>query len=160
MTCRSSSEFAKPTDLLLPPFEIRGQMSTQTPLETIHEVILRDVIRGRLTEEDALVWMVLLHTHEIHLHSGVVADPSGNVQTHMEAVLPAETQRGAATLIAALWPDREDKRTDYVHWYWEYNMKTPYEDVSDIPKEMHGRLQELRAGLEQDPRVIKVVPEN
>jgi hypothetical protein len=68
------------------------------------EELLRNAIRGGLSEEDALLWMVLLHTHEIHLQPGTLEDLNGeNV-----VVLSPDTQRGAAAVIAALWRKRSD----------------------------------------------------
>ena len=40
------------------------------------EELLRDAIPNGLSEEDALLWMALLHTHEIHLQSGAMRDPN------------------------------------------------------------------------------------
>ena len=125
--------------------------------ETATEELLQNTIQGGLTEEDALLWMALLHTHEIHLLPGTLDDLSDR----NALVLPAETQRGAATLIAALWRKRSDpQRTNYVYWYGEYNRRTPYELLSDASPPHHERIQQLRETLARDRRVVDIRPED
>ncbi len=125
--------------------------------ETAREVLLRNAILGGLTEEDALLWMALLHTHEICLRPGSLDDGSDqDVQ-----VLPADTQRGAAAAIAALWGERSNgRRTSYVYWYGEYSRRTPYEDFSDIPGPHRERIRQLRDALTSDDRVLEIRPED
>lgn len=119
--------------------------------------LLRSVLDGPLTEDDALLWMVLFHTHLIHLRPGSLA---GNGMADPLEVLPAETQRGAAEIIATLWPDRHDERAGYVYWYWQYNTRTPYEVLDAVPEELRPRLLKLRDLLTRDPRVVTVVEED
>jgi hypothetical protein len=72
------------------------------------EELWRDAIPDGLSEEDALLWMALLHTHEIHLRSGTLEGLNGG-----GVVLPADTRRGVAAVIAASWRKRSDPvRTD------------------------------------------------
>jgi hypothetical protein len=129
-------------------------------LETAHEELLRSVLRGPLTEEDALLWMVLLHTHAIHLRPGTILEGCGNNGTDGPIVLPPETQRGVASVMAALWPNRSDERADYIYWYWQYNTRVPYEVLSDVPADLMPRLLKLRDLLAQDPRVAAVVEDD
>lgn len=122
-----------------------------------HQELLCSVLKRPLTEEDALLWMTLLHTHTIRLRPEAL---SRNGALGASEVLPPETQRGAAELIAALWPDRHDERAGYLYWYWQYNTKTPYEVLDDVPAELRPRLLQLRDLLAQEPRVIAVTEED
>ena len=120
-------------------------------MDKVHTELLRGVISGQLTREDALLWMVLIHTHEIKLRSPVLTD------AHGVTTLAAATRRHAASVIAALWPDRASKQSEDTFWYREYQLKTPYEDISDVPSRQLARLVQLREALLQDLRVASVV---
>jgi hypothetical protein len=133
-------------------------MTATLTKENIHRELVRSCVAGRLTEADALVWMVLLHTHTIRLQPGVVtgADPG-------LTEFPALTQRGAAAVVADLWADlkdRQDKCSDYTYWYHQYNSQVPYEVIEDVPDSLQPRLAELREGLARDSRVASVAPED
>jgi hypothetical protein len=125
--------------------------------ETARVELLRSVLPEPFTEEDALLWMVLLHTHAIHLRPDALSR-CGNGEPI--AVLAAETQRGAAGVIAALWPDRADERADYVYWSFQYQARTPFEVLEEVPEDQRARLLELRHLLAGDPRVAAVVAED
>jgi hypothetical protein len=135
--------------------------------ETAHENLLRDAIHGRFTEAEAQLWMILLHTHAIHLRAGSVED-GNHAPLHGSIILPAQTQRGAAQVIASLWrekskrkkPGGEDERQNYVYWYHQYNLKTPYEVASDIPEALTSRLSDFRGQLAQDPRILAIASED
>jgi hypothetical protein len=120
-------------------------------MDKVHKELLRGVISGQLTEEDALLWMVLIHTHEIQLQSPMLTD------AHEVTTLAPATQRHAARVIASLWPDRASQQAEYTFWYREYQIKTPYEDISEVPPHQLARLVQLREALLQDPRVASVV---
>jgi hypothetical protein len=134
--------------------------AAQLTKETARVELLRSVLSGPLTEEDALLWMVLLHTHEIHLRPEVLSNRGNGEQGEEIKVLPAETQRGAASAIAILWPDRTDTRANDVYWYHQYNTRTPYEVLDAVPYDQRTRLMELRYLLASDPRVAAVVEED
>ena len=121
------------------------------------EELLRNAIPDGLSEEDALLWMALLHTHEIHLRPGTLEElDSSNV-----VVLPADTQRGVASVIAALWRKRSDPvRTNYVYWYNEYVRRTPYELFDSAPPAHKERIRQFREALTHDERVVAVQPED
>ena len=136
---------------------------TQAPQitkKTARIELLRSVLPSPLTEEDALLWMVLLHTHEIHLRPSVLSSRRNGEQVEETVVLPAETQRGAASVIAALWPNRKDERANYVYWYWQYNTRTPYEVLDAVPEDQRTRLFKLRNLLASDPRIAAIVEED
>jgi hypothetical protein len=125
-------------------------------INTIHSELLQSVLgRRALTEDDALLWMVLFHTHEIHLQSGVLSRGGRPVPR-----LAPLTQRSAASVIAKVWRNRKDpERTTYVYWYWEFNRRGPYEVLSNVPEELLPRLEELRNTLTREPRVVAVIEE-
>jgi hypothetical protein len=130
-------------------------MTTQNTCSPTHLDLLESIVKAPLTEEDALLWMILLHTHQIHLRASPAANGS-NIETQSEILCPL-THRGAAEVIARVWPDRADERGKYTFWYRQYNTRTPYEDLSQVPREMMPRLFELRNLVARDPRVRAVV---
>jgi hypothetical protein len=130
-------------------------MTIQNTCIPTHLDLLESILKAPLTEEDALLWMILLHTHHIHLRASSAANGS-NLEDRAEILGPL-THRGAAEVIAGLWPDRADERGKYTFWYQQYNTRTPYEDLSQVPQEMMPRLFELRNLVAQDPRVRTVV---
>ena len=130
--------------------------------ETVHADLMRDVLGEklrRISDTQAQAWMILFHVYEVHLRPGVRLD---DVDPGFDPiVLAADTQRGAASTIASVWPDRKDPaRTNYVHWYWEFNTKTPYELVRELPPDWLDRVELARAALKGHPLVADVVPED
>lgn len=111
-----------------------------------------------MRERDILLYMVLLHTHEIVLQPGVTLDDVTFADSGGELRLPPITQRDAAGVVASRWP-AEDERGRYEYWYWKYNGTTPYEMLDDVPVQDRARMEELRLRLLDDPRVARVVEE-
>jgi hypothetical protein len=133
---------------------------------TAHSELLQSATGGRLTEQDALLWMVLLHTHQIHIVPEAVEVRWSKHEQRGMVVLAPHTQRGVACAIASIWAKlkqkrnkSQDERCHYIYWYWQYNTRVPYEISEDIPEQLRPRLEELRAMLTQDPRVLAVIPE-
>ena len=129
---------------------------------TAHEKLLREALGAelqKLSEDQALAWMILFHTHEIRLKPGVHLE---DVDARLEPiVLHADTQRGVAETIAAVWPDRSGAdRTSYAWWYWTYNTKTPFELPDDVPQEWRERVERVRNTLRGHPFVSEVAPED
>ncbi|HZT78783.1 MAG TPA: hypothetical protein VFA26_01055 [Gemmataceae bacterium] len=126
--------------------------------DALHLELLRNCNPGPLAESDALLWMVLLHTHEIRLHPGIVTDGDRGLVS-----FAALTQRHVASVIADLWAERKgdrDERSDYAYWYRLYNTQAPYETLADVPTSLLPRISELRGALAQAPGVAAVVPED
>lgn len=130
-------------------------MTTRTSEPIPHEELLRAVVQPPLSEEDALLWMALLHTHRVRLRPKA----GGTAANGGAPVLAALTQRGAAEAVAALWPDRADERAGSPYWYFQYNSRTPYETLSQVPRELLPRLLEFRDRLASEPRVLDVEEE-
>ncbi len=133
-------------------------MTTALTKQNAHEELLRRGARGPLSEEDALLWMVLFHTHRVQFKPGALAEATDG-GSHPRW-LSALTQRGAAGVVASCWPDRQDRRSDPAYWYAAYNSRTPYGTLGDVPPDLLPRLQQLRDDLRQDDRVAAVVEED
>lgn len=121
-------------------------------VRSVHEEVLRDVIREALSEEDAPLWMLLLHTHQIRLRAPLMIDAPNETSIH------ALTWRGAADVMAHLWPARSGKGADPNYWYWEYTRRHFPERVSDFPQALATRVGEMRDRLNAHPDVADVVP--
>jgi hypothetical protein len=133
-------------------------MTATLTRENVPGRLLQDCLAGQLTETDALLWMVLLHTHQIRLHPGLVTGGDGWLLT-----FPPVTQRHAADIIAGLWGElMQDpgERSHYAYWYFRYNNETPYEVLSEVPETLLPRLAELRTLLARDERVASVTPDD
>lgn len=135
--------------------------------DNAHLELTRSAALGRLTEPDALLWMVLLHTHEIRVHSSAIAGVIPSPTTPEIVRLPALTQNGVATVAAQLWGEIKkkrgrpaDDRSAPSYWYWKYNTEARYEFINDVPQPLHDRLFEFRDRLKTDPRVVDVLPED
>ena len=125
-------------------------MKTKTiPVMQTFEELLGTILKQPFSEEDALVWMILLHTHQIYLQD------RSRPETHLAAL----TQRGAAEVVAHFWPDRSDERSNYWYWYRLYNTKTPFEDLSQVPPNLMARLVQFRDLLAKNPQIQAIVEE-
>src|SRR5947208_16189263 len=122
----------------------------------IHRVITRHVLSPEVSEEEVLLYMALLHTHDIWLKPGVRLEDVLQSDQTKGIVLPAITQRDAADAVASLWPT-DNKRGRYEYWYSRYNGLTPYEVLSDMPSEHLYVVRELRELLLCDPRIDAIV---
>jgi hypothetical protein len=115
-----------------------------------HRELIRPHIEQLNNEEELLLWMLLIHTHDIELATPLFVD----MPTVMR--LEAATLRGAAQTIAGLWPDDKDQqKTNYVNWYWNYELKSTNTEV--VTPDKADQIQELRNRLESDPRVKAVI---
>jgi hypothetical protein len=129
---------------------------------------MRDVLNGRLTEDDALLWMVLLHTHQIHIRAECVEADWRKHQKDGFVILFAHTRRGVASVIAEIWREikmkrkrqSDDHRTRYESWYWDYCSRVPYKLAESIPDNLRPRIEELKSLLLGDLRIVAVVPED
>lgn len=130
-------------------------MSTTLTRDTLHRELLKECLGASLTEADALVAMVLLHTHQIQLDPAAIGERNG-----LPLTFAALTQRHAAQVVAELWSElkhESGERAEYVYWYHLYNTRSPYEDFDDVPDPIKARLIELRDRIAQGPRVAAVV---
>jgi hypothetical protein len=141
---------------------------TKLSASNAHLDLVRRATSGSLTEEDALVWMVLLHTHQIRIKAEFVDDSWRRHERNGVVSLSPHTQRGVAAVIAELWTEIkhkrkrsvDDPRNSYCTWYYEFNFRVPYETIEAIPASLLERLEQLRSLLVQDARVIAVIPDD
>ncbi len=132
-------------------------MKTTKKTFQLYKELVTSILKQPFSEEDALVWMILFHTHQICLQNST----NGTQGTdHLETRLAPLTQRAAGEVIAHFWPDRSDKRANYYYWYWLYNTKTPFEDLSQVPPNLLTRLNQFRNLLAKDPQVRAVVEDD
>lgn len=125
-------------------------------IDDIYQAIAEAVLRELPSDDDALALMVLLHTHNFQLGGGVTLTDRPGV-SHLAAI----TQRHAAEVMAAAWPDRADReRTSREHWYYAFNTRSPFEVIEDIPPEFMRRLDRLRHQLINSGLVVNVEPED
>lgn len=121
----------------------------------IHIVLAKKALGQHPSEDDALALMIILHTHRIRLREPILLDRPGVVD------LAAITQRHAAEVISAIWPDRSDKRrTDRNYWYSMFNTRTPYELIEDVPQDWMICLQRVREHIAENPVVKGLEPED
>jgi hypothetical protein len=122
----------------------------------IHQAITRSILSPETLEEEVLLYMALLHTHDIRLRPEVRLDDVVQADQTQGIVLPAITQRHAASVVASLWPP-DDKRGQYEYWYSRYNRLTPYEVLGDVPSEQLNCVRRFRELLLCDSRVDAVI---
>jgi hypothetical protein len=124
-------------------------------INRLHEQLVKDTIRSRLSDGDAMLLFFLLHTYEIELLPDVLGDNCDG------AIVAAVTQRHAAEIIAVLYRDRAKKRDDhrasYEHWYWKWNTDWgSYGREERFTAEDRRRLEELQSQLEAHPWVLEL----
>src|SRR5271167_3403318 len=100
-------------------------MKSTLARDSLHSDLLQACIGTiPLSEPDALLWMVLLHTHHIRTRLGTATSRNGKPVIDF----PAVTQRHAAEIVAGFWSERhpEDRqRSGYQYWYHAFNTRTP-----------------------------------
>lgn len=124
-------------------------------LSDLYSRIAKGALGGHSSEEDALALMLLLHTHRIRLAGMVLEDRPGVTD------LAAITQRHAAELLATAWPDNADaQRSDPRYWYYQFNARTPFEVVEDIPHDWMVRVERIRRTVTTLEEVRSLEPED
>jgi hypothetical protein len=120
-------------------------------LESVYEHLLRGHVFDDRDEEEFLLWMLLLHTHEIHLRTACIEDAPGLL------IIKPATQRAAADAVAEMWGDRRDsERTSYRYWYRMYQLKSPGQAKKELKQPVVQKLQRLKEKLESHPLVKSV----
>jgi hypothetical protein len=117
--------------------------------------IAKAVLGERPTEEDALALMVLLHTHRLRLGDAALTDRPD------VSVFEPITQRHAAEVMAAAWPDRADReRTAREHWYHSFSTQSPFEVIDDISPQWMTRVERVLAQVGNSGLVTGLEPED
>lgn len=119
--------------------------------------LAREALGRQPGDEEALALMVLLHTHRLRFKGVTLDDLPGVTE------LAALTQRHSASVVAAAWPNREEPprtRTNYAWWYRQFNLRTPYELVEEIPEPWRQRVEDLRQRYLASKLIEAVEPED
>lgn len=112
--------------------------------DDVHKVLTQGVMSQEDSEEDCLLFMALLHTHEIYLKPEVVVDDLQENDPNVP--FPPATQRAAAAAVASVWPPGTRKGApDY--WYGVYSNETPYEFLKYVPPSHLERIEALKGRL-------------
>ena len=98
-------------------------------------------------ENELLLWMLLLLTHEISLHEPIMEDfPS-------QLVMPAITQRTAAEILSIVWPEQEAGHSPN-DWYRRFQLGIG--DPRSAETSQKVRLAEMATLLKRNLRVSHV----
>lgn len=85
-----------------------------TTLTSFHKNLVVSLFDRTINDMDAFLVFHILHDFELHVSPGVLKDSE-------VAIVPAVTQRMAASCLAALWRGAKDERSHYEYWYWRWN---------------------------------------
>jgi hypothetical protein len=121
----------------------------KTPLKQLYTTLITQSLRDARDEEELLLWMLLVHTYEIHLREAVIEDFPERL------LMPLATQRYAAEILSSVWPEQDEKRSAN-YWYRRFQFR-----VGDPKKAVvtrRTRLEELAARLQEREQVAKVLP--
>jgi hypothetical protein len=70
-------------------------------LKQLYTTLIKESSETLRSEDDLLLWMLLLLTHEIHLKEAVIEEFPDRL------VMPPITQRYATEVLSACWPEQE-----------------------------------------------------
>ena len=125
-------------------------------VDELYQAIAKAVLGERPGDDDALALMVLLHTYHLQLGASAVLTDRPGVSD-----LAAITQRHAAEVIAGAWPNRADRdRTSREHWYYEFNLQSPFELAEEISSEWRPRVERTMTQLLGSGLVVSTSPED
>src|SRR4051794_6154186 len=88
--------------------------------------IIRDTVKDDMPLEDALLHMVVLHTHSVALRPEVPVDDVEPDEGERRIVLAPLTRTHLAELFSSFW-GRKDRRGEVGFWFSFYGRLTPYE---------------------------------
>lgn len=121
----------------------------------IHSSIMRALVNGDEDDLTVLLWMVILHVHDLLLHASVQLEDVVSEDATKPICLPAITRRHAANVMASLWPSNSQRgKEDY--WYSLFLKETPFEVISDVPAEHSDRILAMKELMLCDPRIAAI----
>jgi hypothetical protein len=130
-------------------FPDKGVLMKSPDVASILQDLVREHVADRHSEQELLLWMLLLHNYRIRFNAPVAQgfpDPT---------VLYPSTQRMAAEVVAGIWPDEQDQqKRDYRHWYHAFVVQ--YGGPPGIPVEARTEIETMRTRLLADKRVLSV----
>jgi len=118
-----------------------------TPLKQFYSTLIRENLRDARDEEELLFWMLLIHTHKIHLRAAVIEDFPGKL------VVPSATQRYAADVLSDLWPEPDQRRSAN---YWYRRFQTQFGDPKKAVLTHKAQLDDLVTRLQATEQVATV----
>jgi hypothetical protein len=124
--------------------------------DNAHAELARAIMSPDSSEEDVLLFMLLLHTLAIYLKPDVVLEDAPDRDPSIP--LPAISRNAAARAVSSIWPTQV-KKGSKTYWHGLYCEKTPYESLAQVPPTAHARLNELKSRLEMYPLIERVAVE-
>lgn len=121
--------------------------------DELYVSLAREALTTHLKDDDVLLFMILLHTHEIHLQPGVLLDDVACDGIHPLVLAPL-TQNQPANVAASLRPADATRNRNH-HWYSRFGEFDPHA----IPADRQERFGQLLARLRLDPRIAAVEEE-
>lgn len=121
----------------------------KTPLKQLYTTLITQSLRDVRDEEELLLWMLLIHTYEIHLKAAVIEDFPESL------VMPLATQRYAAEVLSSIWPEQGEKRSAN-YWYRRFQLLIGDPKTAIVAR--RAQLDDLAASLQGNEQVAKVVP--
>ncbi|HEY9422993.1 MAG TPA: hypothetical protein VIW92_16395 [Thermoanaerobaculia bacterium] len=124
----------------------------------VYKRILRDTVGDDMPLEDALLHMVVLHTHSIVPRPDVPIDDVLPGRGERRIVLAPLTRTHLAELVASLWGKHDERgRVDF--WFSSYGRLTPYELFTDVPSDLWERAIIARDNVAQHDLVAELIEE-
>jgi hypothetical protein len=124
-----------------------------TTIYDLHARLVRDTFGRRLSEEDAFLVFVLLHSYRVVLSGPVLTDLPGVLE------VAAHTQRGVSEALASAWTGTADDRADPYFWYFRWNGDWgSYVHAERLSAQEQARMEQFRAELERHPFVSRLEP--
>lgn len=118
------------------------------PLSRLYTTLITQSLRDVRDEEELLHWMLLIHTHEIHLKEAVIEDSPGRL------MLPGATQRYAADIISSIWPEQDERRSGN---YWYRRFQLQFGDTKNAVLARRAQLDKLITRLQRNEQVARIV---
>ena len=115
--------------------------------------VIRRTLTKPLTDDEALLWIALLRTHQVEWQPDVMPSAPGHTSWH------GLTLRGAASVIVGFWP-KNDERSNETYWYHRCVIEADWQDLNDMPQGVGDQIGVLRLRMEQDPRIVAVTPDS
>jgi hypothetical protein len=114
--------------------------------ERFHVTLVKETFKQRLSDEEALSLMAVLHLYKLGFRAGTLSDAPDASE------FAALTQRSAAAVIASLWPETKE-RSQPSHWYWAWHSGKYYECLEEFSAEQREKIEQMKSLLETHPTI-------
>jgi|GEM_PF-3835695 hypothetical protein len=119
------------------------------PLKQLYGTLVTQSLRNPRDEEELLLFMLLIHTYEIHLKIALIEEFPDRL------AVPIATQRYAAEVVSVVWPEQDEKRSAN---YWYRRFQVQFGNVAKAVMEQSELLSDLATRLESCDQVDSVLP--